>query len=153
MRRRLLISVLVLLLLSVVVAAPRVAAEPAGPLPDRVDRFVADYLGRHGLPGAAVAVTKDGELVHAAGYGHDSAGRPLTEDSRLRIASVSKSITAFAVLQLVDDGLVDLDRPVADYVHDFVLDDQRAAAVTVRQLLSCSSGYSGRSGWTGFRTG
>ena len=105
-----------------------------------VDTFVADYLDRHGLPGATVAVVREGETVLTAGYGHDAEGEALDDRSRMRIGSVSKSFTAFAVLQLVDAGAVGLDVPVAAYVDDFVMDDPRAADITVRQLLSHTSG-------------
>ena len=136
---------LVLALLTTVLAASFVLPSNAAEVPDpfdprAVDDYVSDYLDRHGLPGATVAVVKDGELVHEGGYGEDSNGRQLTEDSRLRIASVSKSFTAFAVLQLVDRGLVDLDGPVVDYLPDFRVDDDRVGDITVRQLLSHTSG-------------
>src|SRR5690625_3538376 len=72
------------------VAAPAFADAPNGLDPPDVDAFVTDYLDRHGLPGATVAVVKDGEIVHEAGYGEDSAGDALTEHSRLRVESVSK---------------------------------------------------------------
>ncbi|GAA1449316.1 serine hydrolase domain-containing protein [Nocardiopsis tropica] len=115
------------------VAAPAHARD--GFDPAEVDAFVTAYLDRHGLPGAAVAVVKDGETVHEAGYGEDAEGRPITEHTRLRIGSVSKSITAFAVLRLVDEGRVDLDAPAARYLPDAAPD-----GVTVRQLLSHASG-------------
>lgn len=99
-----------------------------------------EYLDRHGLPGATVAVVKDGGTVHEAGYGTDSNGEALTEHSRLRVESVSKSFTAFAVLQLVDDEKVDLDQPVQQYLPQFELDDPRSKDITVRQLLSHTSG-------------
>src|SRR5690606_36490374 len=128
----------VILALSVVgaSAAPAAAEPPDGFSPQQVDAFVTGYLDRHGLPGAAVAVVKDGEVVHEAGYGEDSAGNAITEHSRLRIASVSKSFTAFAVLKLVDEGRVDLDAPVAEYLPGFRPGD----GITVRQLLSHASG-------------
>lgn len=105
-----------------------------------VDSLVAAYLDRHGLPGAAVAVVKDGRPVHQAGYGHDSDGEPQSPDTRLRVASVSKPITAFAVLQLVDDGAVALDRPVRSYLPELEMGDPRIGEVTVRQPLSHTSG-------------
>src|SRR5699024_3347141 len=122
-------------------AGPVVSQEPPeGFDPAEVDAFVSEYVDRHGLPGAAVAVVKDGSTVHESGYGEDSNGKPLTEHSRLRVASVSKSITAFAVLQLVDDGKIDLDSPVTSYLPELELDDERIDEVTVRQLLSQTSG-------------
>ncbi|TDD46077.1 class A beta-lactamase-related serine hydrolase [Nonomuraea terrae] len=117
-------------------AVPASAAAPGRFDPSKVDTYVTGYLDRHGLPGAAVAVVRDGEIVHEAGYGQDSAGGRLTERTRLRIGSVSKSFTAFAVLRLVDEGRVGLDTPVKRYLPDFALSE----AITVRHLLSHTSG-------------
>nr|WP_239533995.1 serine hydrolase domain-containing protein [Thalassobacillus pellis] len=105
-----------------------------------VDKFVTNYLERNGLPGAAIVIVKDGKLVYENGYGHDSKGEPLTEKSSMRIASVSKSFTAFAVLQLVDEGKIQLDYPVVEYIPEVNLDDARWKEVTVRQLLNHTSG-------------
>ncbi|WP_336215971.1 serine hydrolase domain-containing protein [Nonomuraea sp. LPB2021202275-12-8] len=118
------------------VAAPASAVVPDGFDPAKVDAFVTGYLDRHGLPGAAVAVVRDGEIVHEAGYGEDSDGGRLTENTRLRIGSVSKSFTAFAVLRLVDEGRVELDAPVKRYLPDFA----PSGVITVRHLLSHTSG-------------
>ncbi|WP_082309834.1 serine hydrolase domain-containing protein [Nonomuraea sp. SBT364] len=117
-------------------AEPASAAAPGGFDPAKVDNFVTGYLDRHGLPGAAVAVVQHGEIVHEAGYGEDSDGGRLTEHTRLRIGSVSKSFTAFAVLRLVDEGGVELDAPVKRYLPGAVPSD----AITVRHLLSHTSG-------------
>jgi CubicO group peptidase (beta-lactamase class C family) len=105
-----------------------------------VDEFVTNYLERNGLPGASIVVVKDGKLVYEKGYGHDSEGEPITEKSLMRIGSVSKSFTAFAVLQLVDEGKVQLDDPVVKHLPEVKLDDSRWNQVTIRQLLSHTSG-------------
>lgn len=133
----------VLVALSVVWSAAGVAVAqdpPEGVDLSEVDEYVSGYLERHGLPGAAVAVVENGRTVHEAGYGKDSNGEPLTDHTRLRVASVSKSITAFAVLQLVDDGAITLDAAVTSYLPELELDDERVDEVTVRQLLSHTSG-------------
>jgi CubicO group peptidase (beta-lactamase class C family) len=96
--------------------------------------YVADYVQRHGLPGAAYAVVKDGEVVTAGGAGGVSADTPMP------VASVSKSITAFAVLQLVDRGLVELDGPVTDYLPSFSVRGAGPGDITVRMLLDHTSG-------------
>lgn len=137
-------ALLTALLLLAAVAGPAAAGaaeKPAdGTTQDRIDTFVSDYLDRHGLPGAAVTVVQGAEVVHEAGYGHDSDGEEITADTPLRIASVSKSFTAFAVLQLVGSGEVDLDQPVIRYLPEFALDDARVGQITVRHLLSQTSG-------------
>ncbi|WP_436981245.1 serine hydrolase domain-containing protein [Streptomyces sp. enrichment culture] len=123
-------------------AAPAATAAGAGPAltPAAIDAHLTDYLDRTGLPGATVAVTRDGEVVHTAGYGHTAAGEELTAHSPLPIASLSKSMTAMAVLRLSEEGAVDLDAPVHDYVGDFTTADERSARITVRQLLNQTSG-------------
>ena len=95
-------------------------------------------------PGTAIVVTRGDAVVRVDGRGRDSNGAPITGNTPMRVASVSKSFTAAAVLTLVDDGTVALDRPVATYLPDFRMADPRAAAVTVRQLLNQTSGLSDR---------
>lgn len=107
---------------------------------DVVDDYVERYLVRNGLPGASIAIVKDGEIMHTQGYGHDSEGNPLTEHSLMKIGSVSKSFTAFAVLQLVDEGIIQLDDPVVRQLPDLTMDDHRFEQVTIRHLLSHTSG-------------
>lgn len=109
---------------------------------DVIDDYVERYLGRNGLPGASIVIVKDGEIIYTQGYGHDSEGNPLTENSLLRIGSVSKPFTAFAVLQLVDEGAIQLDDPVIRHLPELTMDDQRFEKVTIRHLLSHTSGIS-----------
>ncbi len=116
-------------------AAPAAAA----PAPD-VDSYVRAYLDHTGLSGAAVAVTHGADVVRVAGYGHGTAGTPITASTRLPIASLSKSMTAFAVLQLAETGRLGLDEPVTRYLPEFRLADPRGARITVRMLLDQTSG-------------
>lgn len=117
------------------------APSPATTLtPAAIDRFVNDYLEETGLPGAVVAVTRGDEVVHTAGYGHTAGGRQMTGATPVPVASLSKSMTALAVLQLVEEGKVDLDRPVRTYLPEFTMADERAERITVRQLLNQTSG-------------
>ncbi|MGV9772412.1 serine hydrolase domain-containing protein [Streptosporangium sp. NPDC003464] len=121
---------------------PAAAAAPPGGALDAaaVDRYVNDYLRRTGLPGAVVAVTRGDQVVRAAGYGHGADGRAVTARTPMPVASLSKSFTALAVMQLVEAGRVDLDAPVRRYLPEFRLADPRAARITVRQLLNQTSG-------------
>ncbi|WP_110944145.1 serine hydrolase domain-containing protein [Streptomyces niger] len=137
-------AALFLALLTLLGVAPSAAAAPAAPpaavTPAAVDRYVRDYMARTGLPGAVVAVTKGNRIIRTAGYGHTAGGARLTARSRVPVASVSKSFTALAVLQLADAGRVDLDAPVRRYLPEFRLDDERARRITTRQLLNQTSG-------------
>lgn len=107
---------------------------------EAIDEFVTDYIERNGLPGASIVIVKDGKPVYEKGYGHDSEGRPITEKSLMRIGSVSKSFTAFSVLQLVDEEKINLDDPVIKYLPELIMDDTRLQNVTIRHLLSHTSG-------------
>ncbi|MFC7307046.1 serine hydrolase domain-containing protein [Streptomyces monticola] len=123
-------------------AAPTAsAAQPAASLePASIDRYVRDYLEQTGLPGAAVAVTRGDRVVHSAGYGRTASGQSMTGQTRLPVASLSKSMTALAVMQLAEAGKVDLDEPVRRYLPEFTMADRRAEKITVRQLLTQTSG-------------
>jgi CubicO group peptidase (beta-lactamase class C family) len=92
----------------------------------------------------AVLVAQKGEILLAKGYGSaDYAGRPNTARSLFEIASTSKPFTAAAVLKLHMQGKVDVDDPIAKYFKR-VPDDKKA--ITIRQLLSHTSGISGNIG-------
>ncbi|MGW4797084.1 serine hydrolase domain-containing protein [Nonomuraea sp. NPDC004297] len=127
---------------SVLTATP--AAGSPELTPAAIDAYLREAMESTGVPGLSVVVTHDGEVVHAAGYGHDSAGRPVTEDTPMRVASVSKSFTAMAVMTLVERGTITLDEPVAAQLPGFAMADPRAARITVRHLLNQTSGLSDR---------
>ena len=107
---------------------------------EAIDEFVTKYIEHNGLPGASIVIVKDGKVIYEKGYGHDSEGKTLTEKSLMRIGSVSKSFTAFSVLQLVDEGKIKLDDPVVKYLPELTMDDTRLQKVTIRHLLSHTSG-------------
>ena len=136
--------VIVLLAVLLFAAAPTVPAQADPQEPDAVvaeiDRFLSAELNEAAIPGAAVAVTRGDQVLMVHGYGHDSTGAAVTGDSLFRIASLSKSFTALAVMQLVDAGLLHLDDPVQDHLPEFQLADPRADQITVRQLLDHTSG-------------
>ncbi|MFB9905745.1 serine hydrolase domain-containing protein [Allokutzneria oryzae] len=132
---------------AVVVAAsgmPQVAHAEVGFDPAAVDRYVEEYAENAAYPGVAVAITKGDRVVHLAGYGTVSTGAGTTSRTRMPIGSVSKSFTALAVLQLADRGALDLDAPVRRYVQDFEVADPRSESITVRHLLSNTSGITDR---------
>ncbi|GAA1011552.1 serine hydrolase [Acrocarpospora pleiomorpha] len=102
-------------------------------------------LGEHKVPGAAVAVSLDGQVVeHAAGVLSTATGVEATTDSLFQVGSITKVWTATLIMQLVDEGLLDLDAPVRRYLPEFRLaDETAAAAITTRQLLSHTAGFEG----------
>lgn len=92
-----------------------------------------------GVPAIAAVVTRGDRMQVAVGAG-EIGGRAVDEHTPFRIESLSKSFTATAVLQLVEEKQVDLDAPVLRYLPGLQVDDERAESITVRQLLNQSSG-------------
>ena len=112
------------------------------------DEAVRSLLAEHGIPGASLAVARDERLVLARGYGWaDTAARePVRPGDRFRIASVSKPVTAVAVLTLVEEGRLALDDPAFALLDDLEPPagdsvDPRIREVTVRQLLLHRGGF------------
>ena len=114
-----------------------------------IDALMSGFLTEHKLPGAAVAVSRKGQVVLARGYGFaDVEQRAAVQpDSLFRIASISKPITAVAVLQLVEQRKLDLDasafgvlkwEPHREASREL---DARLAQVTIRQLLQHTGGW------------
>lgn len=110
--------------------------------PSEIEQYVTDYMDRAGYPGVSIAITQGEDVLLTAGYGHDSTGADMTAHTPMPVASVSKSFTALAVMQLVESGDVALDEPVRSYLPDFQVDDPRSSKITVRELLSQTSGIS-----------
>jgi CubicO group peptidase (beta-lactamase class C family) len=84
---------------------------------------VAEVLGRWPSAGLAAGIVRGGSLEWFAGYGVADVGTkaPVTQDTVLRIGSITKTFTAIAVMQLGEQGLVDLDAPANDYLHSIRL--------------------------------
>jgi CubicO group peptidase (beta-lactamase class C family) len=110
-----------------------------------VDTLAASFHAQGGQPGLAYGLVIDGELVHAAGLGERALGEPAPDaDTVFRIASMTKSFTASAILALRDDGALKLADPVAAYVpelRDGVPVSQDAAAISLRHLLTMTAGF------------
>jgi CubicO group peptidase (beta-lactamase class C family) len=102
-------------------------------------------LEEYDVPAASVGVLREGDVaVHAAGVLSRSTGVEATTDSVFQIGSITKLWTSTLVMQLVDEGEVDLDAPIRRYLPDFrVADESAAEQVTVRQLLTHTSGFEG----------
>ncbi len=120
--------------------------------PAEVEAFVRAQVADAGIPGAALAIVQDGHAVDLAGIGTaDASGRPVTPDTPFAIGSLTKSMTALAVYQLVEAGELDLDGPVARYLPWFHLDgDSGPSPITVRELLDQTSGISTSAGRSAF---
>jgi CubicO group peptidase (beta-lactamase class C family) len=110
-----------------------------------VEALAAGHQQRGGQPGLAYGIVLDGELVHAAGLGERHLGGPPPDaDTVFRIASMTKSFTASAILALRDDGALKLDDPAEEYVPELrgwptVTPD--SARVSIRHLLTMTAGF------------
>lgn len=107
-----------------------------------IDRYVSEQLRTLRIPGAALGIVHGGQIVHLQGFGRaDSSDRPMTTQTPLLIGSLTKSFTAVAIMQLVEQGTIELDSPVQRYLPWFrVADPAASAQITVRHLLNHSSG-------------
>jgi CubicO group peptidase (beta-lactamase class C family) len=105
---------------------------------------INEILNRHPAVGLAVGVVRDGRLAFFSGHGlADIASHtPITEDTVFRIASITKTITAIAVMQLWERGLIDLDAPANDYLRAYKLVPATPSfrPATVRHLLTHTAG-------------
>ncbi|ROO62428.1 CubicO group peptidase (beta-lactamase class C family) [Micromonospora sp. Llam0] len=138
---------------------PAAAAEPAaldgGDVDAWLDDVLPDALERNDIAGATVAVVHDGKIVTTRGYGHADTGTGSTGDGNntavpvdpeqhlFRIGSVSKLATATAVMQLVQDGRLDLDTDIDRYL-DFDLPRSFDEPITLRHLLTHTPGFEER---------
>lgn len=117
---------------------------------EEIDQFVSSFLAKHGAPGASLAITDQGRLVYARGFGYAdvTAKEPVEPSSLFRIASVSKPITAIAIMQLVDAGKLSLEDTVYSildgyepYLDEGVEFDERQNDITIRHLLQHRGGW------------
>ncbi len=126
--------------------------EKITPLFPRIDREFADYAAKREFPGLAWGIVLDGELVHAGAFGFANVEKqlPAATDTRFRIASMTKSFTALAILRLRDAGKLALHDPVAKFAPEFahiapLTSD--AAVITLRHLLTMTPGFPEDNPW------
>ena len=108
-------------------------------LKGRIDRIAIQVLEQTGVPSASVAIVKGGKLAYTHAYGNARLDpvTPATPDMRYSIGSISKQFTAAAILLLQEEGKLSLDDAVGKYVPGLT----RGNEVTIRQILSHTSGY------------
>ncbi|MGZ3765157.1 MAG: serine hydrolase domain-containing protein [Mucilaginibacter sp.] len=117
-----------------------------------IDKIYHDYAERNHFPGLVYGIVVDGKLVHTGnvGYARISNKTVATSQSAFRIASMSKSFTAMAILKLRDEGKLKLDDPVYLYIPElrsakYLTSD--AAPITIRHLLTHSAGFPEDNPW------
>jgi CubicO group peptidase (beta-lactamase class C family) len=118
---------------------------------DRIDAYAKERMAAWSIPGLSLAIVEDGQVTLTSGYGlaDREQSRPMTPQTPVAVGSTTKPLTATAIMQLVEAGKVELDAPVTRYLPWFQLDDPRAAEITVRQLLSHTSGIAASATLTG----
>ena len=108
----------------------------------KIDAYVSAQMQANHIPGVALGLVHNDQIVHLRGFGSaDSTGRAVTPHTPFLLASVSKSFTALAIMQLVEAGKVELDAPVQRYLPWFrVADPVASVCITLRHLLYQTSG-------------
>lgn len=157
--RQLLLGALLSLSSSFSAAQPPRQVVLLGPLPDNglvdaralnnwLERWFAPRLAEKGgsAPGAVVAVVQEGRVLLARGFGYaDLSSRALARaNTVMRVGALSKPVTAAAVMLLVEDGLLDVRRPVSDYVRDVPVNAALGRPVTVLDLVTHTAGFDAR---------
>lgn len=117
-----------------------------------IDRICAEFAATNHVPGMAVGIVADGRLVHTVsiGYVDRDRQRPVTPSSVFRIASMSKSFTAMAILRLREGGRLRLDDPVSTYIpamSSLAYPTRDAEPVTIRHLLTHGAGFPEDNPW------
>ncbi|MFA9556698.1 serine hydrolase domain-containing protein [Evansella sp. AB-rgal1] len=120
-----------------------------------VESNTEKMLSKYKIPGAAISVLEDGQVIWMGtfGYADIDANRKVDQNTVFQVASISKSVTALGVMKLVEDGLIHLDDPIENYITSWQLPkseyDQKA--ITARGLLSHTSGLSVGGGYPGYK--
>lgn len=134
-----------LLVLPALCAASVVNAQRAQSVPERFKQAIPQLMERDRIPGLSIAWVSKGGVTWAANYGvaHAGPNNPVTDSTLFEAASLSKVVTAYAALKLVEIGSLDLDKPLNTYLGNNyeVGNDQRINQITARQVLSHSAGF------------
>lgn len=144
--RLLTLLLLIALILSACQPIQPVPSIPASKLDDatvaKIETIIQKAMTDYPTPGFTMCIVKDGQVVYSKGFGlaDVASQRPMTLHSVSTEYSIAKSMTAMAVMQLVEQGKVNLDAPVTTYLPYFTMADLRYQAITVRMLLNHTSG-------------
>ncbi len=135
-------NVIAVLLICFIVVIP-VQPSDAGTTLEGFSGFIQDVLDEWRSPGAAIAIIKDGEMIFEEGFGYRNVENrlPVTTNTLFAIGSCTKAFTTTLIGMLVDDGLLDWDSPVRDYLPEFRMDDPYITEnITIRDLVTHRSG-------------
>lgn len=111
-------------------------------LEEQLEPLIQQTLASFEIAGLAIGIVRGDEIVYARGFGVKNleTREPITATSLFHLASLSKAFVATAIMQLEEQGKLDLDTPVVDYLPYFTMNDERYCAITARQMLSHVSG-------------
>ena len=139
-----------IIILACLASATALAVPSQATAPDfaDIDAYVVAQMKDLRIPGLALAIVQGDQIVHLKAFGvADPSGRAVTPQTPFILGSLSKSFTALAIMQLVEQGQVELDAPVQRYLPWFrVADEAASAQITVRHLLNQTSGLSTKTG-------
>ena len=109
-----------------------------------IDSYVEAYMEEHRVPGAAVAIVKGNEIIYTNGWGvTGQSEEQVTLHTPFLLGSISKSLTALAIMQLIEENTISLEDQVVGHLPWFTLKDVQASSrITIEQLLSHTSGIS-----------
>ena len=112
---------------------------------NNLQAFLEKSMKTHDIPGASIAVLKNGKIhTAAAGVLNIETNVNVTQDSIFQIGSITKLFTTTLIMQLVDEGRLELDEPIKKYIPTFQVADMKATQkITVRHLISHTSGLDG----------
>lgn len=109
-----------------------------------LDERIPELMKVYDIPGVSIAVVREGEIAWSSAYGYADleAGRLMTFDTVCRAESISKPVTAWGVMNLVEEGLIDLNDPVMNHIDNWTMPESEydTNGVTIEQLLSHTSG-------------
>src|SRR5215216_91279 len=122
----------------------RAASYPDSDTSATIDNYIKERMQTLKIPGVALALVQGDQIEYLQGYGNaELKGQAVTPQTPFMLASISKSFTALAIMQLIEDGKVDLDDPIQKYLPWFQIADEKAASeITVRHLLYHTAGFS-----------
>ncbi|MBU3146123.1 serine hydrolase [Clostridium sp. CF012] len=111
---------------------------------NKLDKLVPELQKRYGVPGTAIGIIQDGEIKYVLNYGLEDKkkDKAISDDTVFQAASMSKSLTAWGVMKLVEEGEISLDHPAEKYLTRWHLSDSKydKDKVTIKQLLSHTAG-------------
>lgn len=139
------ILIIIIVWMGINLALPPVYAQESPNTIDfeKLDSYLSQQVKENRIPGLAVAVIQENEILFSKGYGEAHPGVPVTPQTQFYLGSITKSFTALAAMNLVQEGKLDLDKPVQDYLPWFkVADEVASQTITTRQLLNHTSGLS-----------